>query len=99
VLGLLRLASGATTGAIIPLAMAYLGDVVPYENRQTVLARFLSGQILGVVGDGVRRLGLISPSPEPHWVGTPIRLPALLPTIRMRRTVPGGSGAVKPTAA
>ena len=52
-LGLLRLASGATTGAIIPLAMAYLGDVVPYENRQTVLARFLSGQILGVVGGQV----------------------------------------------
>ena len=48
-LGLLRLLSGATAGAIIPLAMAYLGDVVAYEQRQTVLARFLSGQILGVI--------------------------------------------------
>jgi predicted MFS family arabinose efflux permease len=53
VLGAIRLASGATAGAIIPLAMAYLGDVVPYENRQTVLARFLSGQILGVIGGQV----------------------------------------------
>jgi len=44
-LGVLRLLSGATAGAIIPLAMAYLGDVVAYEHRQTVLARFLSGQI------------------------------------------------------
>ena len=48
-LGMMRLLSGATAGAIIPLAMAYLGDVVPYEQRQTVLARFLSGQILGVI--------------------------------------------------
>jgi YNFM family putative membrane transporter len=48
-LGVMRLLSGATAGAIIPLAMAYLGDVVPYEQRQTVLARFLSGQILGVI--------------------------------------------------
>jgi MFS transporter, YNFM family, putative membrane transport protein len=48
-LGVLRLLSGATAGAIIPLAMAYLGDVIPYAQRQTMLARFLSGQILGVI--------------------------------------------------
>ncbi len=48
-LGALRLLSGATAGAIIPLAIAYLGDVVAYEQRQTALARFLSGQILGVI--------------------------------------------------
>lgn len=48
-LAALRLASGATAAAIIPLAMAHIGDVVPYEGRQTVLARFLSGQILGVI--------------------------------------------------
>lgn len=48
-LALLRLVSGATAAAIIPLAMAHIGDVVAYEHRQPVLARFLSGQILGVV--------------------------------------------------
>jgi MFS transporter, YNFM family, putative membrane transport protein len=48
-LGVLRLLSGATAGAIIPLAIAYLGDVVAYEDRQTMLARFLSGQILGII--------------------------------------------------
>jgi YNFM family putative membrane transporter len=53
VLAATRLASGCTAGAIIPLSMAYLGDVVPYESRQTVLARFLSGQILGVIGGQV----------------------------------------------
>jgi predicted MFS family arabinose efflux permease len=48
-LAMLRLVSGATAAAIIPLAIAHIGDVVPYEGRQTVLARFLSGQILGVI--------------------------------------------------
>ena len=43
-----RLLAGATAAAIIPLAMAWIGDVVPYENRQPVLARFLIGQILGL---------------------------------------------------
>ncbi|WP_448190036.1 MFS transporter [Azospirillum sp. sgz301742] len=48
-LGTLRLLSGATAAAIIPLSMAHIGDIVPYENRQPVLARFMSGQILGVI--------------------------------------------------
>ena len=43
-----RFAAGATVGAIIPLAMAWLGDVVPYALRQPVLARFLIGQMAGV---------------------------------------------------
>ncbi len=48
-LGILRFLSGVTSSAIIPLAMAYIGDVVPYEQRQATLARFLFGQILGSV--------------------------------------------------
>ena len=43
-----RLVAGAMMAAIIPLSMAWIGDVVPYEQRQPVLARFLIGQILGV---------------------------------------------------
>ena len=43
-----RLLAGATAAAIIPLSMACIGDVVPYEDRQPVLARFLIGQILGL---------------------------------------------------
>jgi predicted MFS family arabinose efflux permease len=42
-----RLACGLAAGWIIPLAMAFLGDVIPYERRQQVLGTFLSGQILG----------------------------------------------------
>jgi predicted MFS family arabinose efflux permease len=43
-----RFLAGATAAAIIPLSMAWIGDVVPYEGRQPVLARFLIGQILGL---------------------------------------------------
>ncbi len=42
-----RLLAGATAAAIIPLSMAWIGDAVPYEHRQPVLARFLIGQITG----------------------------------------------------
>ena len=47
-LRLTRVLSGATAAAIIPLSMAWIGDVVPYAQRQPVLARFLIGQILGL---------------------------------------------------
>jgi predicted MFS family arabinose efflux permease len=43
-----RLLAGGTAAAIIPLSMAWIGDVVPYNERQPVLAKFLIGQILGV---------------------------------------------------
>lgn len=43
-----RLLAGATCAAIIPLSMAWIGDAVPYAQRQPVLARFLTGQILGL---------------------------------------------------
>jgi len=43
-----RFATGATVGAIVPLAMAWIGDTVPYERRQPVLARFLIGHMFGI---------------------------------------------------
>jgi predicted MFS family arabinose efflux permease len=42
-----RFASGAAAGWIIPISMAYVGDVTPYERRQPILGRYLSGQICG----------------------------------------------------
>ncbi|MEJ0067638.1 MAG: MFS transporter [Pseudomonadota bacterium] len=48
-LGLLRFVAGGTAAAVVPLSIAHIGDVVPYQGRQAVLARFLSGQILGVL--------------------------------------------------
>lgn len=44
-----RLASGVIAAAIIPLSLAWIGDMVPFERRQPVLARFLSGSILGAI--------------------------------------------------
>lgn len=43
-----RFLAGCTAAAIIPLSMAWIGDVISYEERLPVLARFLAGQILGV---------------------------------------------------
>jgi predicted MFS family arabinose efflux permease len=45
-----RAAGGATAAAIIPLSMAWIGDQIAYEHRQATLARFLMGQMLGVIG-------------------------------------------------
>jgi MFS transporter, YNFM family, putative membrane transport protein len=46
-LALARFATGAAAGWVIPISMAYVGDVIPYEQRQPILGRYLTGQILG----------------------------------------------------
>jgi predicted MFS family arabinose efflux permease len=48
-LTLARLLSGATAAAVIPLSIAFIGDVVPFGERQVALARFMSGQIAGLI--------------------------------------------------
>lgn len=45
-----RLLTGASAAGIIPLSMAWIGDTIAYEYRQATLARFLAGQIVGVIG-------------------------------------------------
>lgn len=47
-ISLARIVAGATAGGVIPLCLAWIGDVVSFENRQRVLARFLLGQIFGL---------------------------------------------------
>ena len=46
-LTLARVGAALTAGWIIPLGMAFVGDAVPYERRQQVLGRYLTGQITG----------------------------------------------------
>lgn len=46
-LTLARFASGLTVAWILPISLAFIGDTVPYEQRQQVLGRFLAGQVLG----------------------------------------------------
>jgi len=43
-----RTLNGATAAAIIPLSMAWVGDNVPYEERQVTLIHMLSGTVLGL---------------------------------------------------
>jgi predicted MFS family arabinose efflux permease len=68
-----RFLAGATAAAIIPLSMAWIGDVIPYQQRQPVLARFLIGQILGLSA-GVLLGGLAADAQQ--W-----RLPFFLITV------------------
>jgi len=42
-LAVLRIAAGAASAAIIPVAMAFIADAVPYAERQVTLSRFLNG--------------------------------------------------------
>ena len=44
--------AGATGGGIIPLALAWMGDTIPYARRQEVLARFMTWTILGIACGG-----------------------------------------------
>ncbi|MEX0729617.1 MAG: MFS transporter [Aquisalimonadaceae bacterium] len=46
---LLRALGGATAAGIVPLSMAWVGDTVPYEQRQATLAYLLVGMIGGFV--------------------------------------------------
>jgi len=48
-----RFVSAPGAAIIVPLGMAYVGDVVPYARRQTVLARFLAGQMCGMIAGQV----------------------------------------------
>ncbi len=43
-----RFVAGATIGAFIPLSVAWIGDTFAYAQRQSLLARYLIGQIVGI---------------------------------------------------
>jgi len=44
-----RMLMGAFAAGVIPLTMAWIGDRVPYERRQEVLARLLTYTVLGMM--------------------------------------------------
>ncbi len=45
-LAALRVCAGAASAGLIPTCLAYLGDVVRYEDRQVAISRFLYGIVL-----------------------------------------------------
>ena len=48
-LSLLRACAGAASAGLIPVGMAYIGDAVPYEQRQVTLSKFLTGIVLAQI--------------------------------------------------
>lgn len=52
-LGGARLATGACCAAIIPLAIAHVGDTIAYEARQATLARLSTGTLTGMIAGQV----------------------------------------------
>jgi len=100
-----RALAGFTAAAVIPLAMAWIGDVIPYERRQPVLAKFLIGQIVGLAS-GVWLGGFSADHLSwraPYWllaayfVGVGLALFWLIPRLpaRARRIQAAHSGMVR----
>lgn len=85
----LRVAWGMAAAGIIPLAMAWIGDAVPYEQRQATLARFLTGTLSGMMA-GQLAGGLFADSAA-GWRGAfwmlaaGFLLVAILMLVRIRR--------------
>jgi predicted MFS family arabinose efflux permease len=42
----LRTGTGLVAGAVIPLAIAWIGDAVPYAERQATIGKFLTGMVM-----------------------------------------------------
>ena len=100
----LRCVWGMAAAGVIPLAMAWIGDAVPYEQRQATLAQLLTGTLGGMVA-GQLTGGLFAET-EAGWRGAFLTLAAgycvvaLLLGLRLRRmdAAPpsAGSGASFP---
>ncbi len=95
-----RVLWGIAAAGVIPLAMAWIGDAVPYEQRQATLARLLTGTLGGMMG-GQLAGGMFADSGL-GWRGAFFTLSAgyavvaVLLVLRVRRLpaalVPAGSG-------
>ena len=48
-LAIARLAAGFAAAAIVPLSLAWIGDTIAYAERQTTIARFMMGQVSGLI--------------------------------------------------
>lgn len=62
-----RFVAGVSMGAVIPLSIAWIGDAVPYQRRQAVLAQFMIGGLLGFAF-GSAASGLIAEYFGWRWV-------------------------------
>lgn len=70
-LAAMRLATGMFASASVALGMAYIGDVVPIGERQTTIAHFIAGSMLG------QMLGPLVGGAFTDWVGWRMSFAAL----------------------
>ena len=70
-LAAMRLATGMFASASVALGMAYIGDVVPIGERQTTIAHFIAGSMLG------QMLGPLVGGAFTDWVGWRVSFGAL----------------------
>lgn len=61
-----RALSGGAAAGIVPLAMAWIGETVEYENRQPVLAKLLFGTLGGTIGGQILG-GICADSSDWRW--------------------------------
>ena len=105
-LDLLRLFTGAAGAGVIPVALAYVGDAVPYEERQGALGRVVSiaslGGVLSATMGGViatvlswRAIFFVYGIIALAVAGLLLRLPV----VRARAAVPRRRGLLGPYAA
>lgn len=99
-LALARALNGATTAALIPLSLAWIGDAVALEQRQATLARFMSGQILGLIS-GQAIGGLFADTLGWRWAfvllaAVYLGVGLLLRAALRRHHAPAGEGAPAP---
>ncbi|MDB5898501.1 MAG: putative rane transport protein [Ramlibacter sp.] len=59
---------GIASAGVLPLSMAWVGDAVPYEQRQATLARLLLGTLSGMM-IGQLAGGLFADAPALGWRG------------------------------
>jgi predicted MFS family arabinose efflux permease len=98
-----RVLWGMAAAGVIPLSMAWIGDAVPYEQRQATLARLLTGTLGGMMG-GQLAGGLFADS-APGWRGAFFTLAAgyavvavlLFARVRRLPAVAATPGQVRPT--
>ena len=98
-----RMAWGMAAAGVIPLSMAWIGDAVPYTQRQTTLARLLTGMLAGMMA-GQLAGGLFADSAL-GWRGAFFTLSAgytvvaslLLLRVRRLPAVLAAAGAARPT--
>ncbi|MCF8169412.1 MAG: MFS transporter [Rhodoferax sp.] len=88
VLVVMRVAMGAAAAAIIPLSMAWIGDLVDYENRQATLARLMASTVTGMMA-GQWFGGLAADYFGWRWAFFALSLTFLVATVLLHRRTRG----------